>query len=72
MNLHNDIGLFQDAVRITAQQMHLPEIYVEKDYWVTYALSILYQSELKNHIVFKGGTALAKCYKTIERFSYPK
>ena len=38
MILHKDTTLFKDAVTITAQQMNLPEIYIEKDYWVTLAL----------------------------------
>lgn len=69
MKLHEDLSTFRDAITLTAQQMNLPEIYVEKDYWVTFALFTLFQSELADEIVFKGGTALAKCFKTIERFS---
>lgn len=38
MNLHEDKELFRNAIKITAQQINIPEIYVEKDYWVTYAL----------------------------------
>lgn len=69
MKLHEDLPLFRDAITITAQQMNLPEIYVEKDYWVTLALFSLFHSDLADEIVFKGGTALAKCFKIIERFS---
>lgn len=69
MKLHEDLSTFRDAITLTAQQMNLPEIYVEKDYWVTFALFTLFQSELADEIIFKGGTALAKCFKTIERFS---
>lgn len=56
MRLHDDIALFRDAVTATAQQMNLPEVYVEKDYWVTYALkpfsppmlgSFLYSKEVQ-------------------------
>lgn len=32
MNLHQDKNLFQDAVLVTAQQLKIPEIYIEKDY----------------------------------------
>ena len=35
MKLHLNKELFNDAVRITAQQMDINPIYVEKDYWVT-------------------------------------
>lgn len=38
MRLHENRSLFQDAIVATAQQMKLPEIYIEKDYWVTFAL----------------------------------
>ena len=42
---------------------------MEKDVWVVWALSTLFESELGNHLVFKGGTALSKAYKAIRRFS---
>jgi hypothetical protein len=69
MKLHENQQLFTDAVTITAQQMHLPEIYVEKDYWVTLALQRIFTSPLAKFTVFKGGTALAKCFSFIHRFS---
>jgi len=69
MNLHTDIKIFEQAIRATAQYKGLREIYVEKDYWVTLALSIIFHSEMKDSVVFKGGTALSKCYGKIERFS---
>jgi hypothetical protein len=33
------------------------------------ALHIIFHSDLKNSVVFKGGTALSKAFKSIERFS---
>ena len=69
MRLHQNIPLFQDAVRITAQQMNIPPEFVEKDYWVTYALFTIFHNEIGKNTVFKGGTALSKCYHLIERFS---
>ena len=69
MRLHQNIPLFQDAVRITAQQMNIPPEFVEKDYWVTYALFTIFYNEIGKDTVFKGGTALSKCYHLIERFS---
>ena len=69
MRLHQNIQLFRDAVRITAQQMNIPPEFVEKDYWVTYALYTIFNNEIGKDTVFKGGTALSKCYKMIERFS---
>ncbi|PZX57628.1 nucleotidyltransferase AbiEii toxin of type IV toxin-antitoxin system [Algoriphagus ratkowskyi] len=69
MNLHEDKELFVDAVSITAQQMGLPEIYVEKDYWVTLALQRIFSSPSAEYTIFKGGTALSKCFNFINRFS---
>ena len=69
MRLHDDKALFKDAVSITAQRLNLPEIYVEKDYWVTFALHRIFTSPLASVTVFKGGTALAKCFSFIHRFS---
>ncbi|MCH8569418.1 MAG: nucleotidyl transferase AbiEii/AbiGii toxin family protein [Balneolales bacterium] len=69
MNLHENQKLFTDAIRGTAAKLDLPEIFIEKDYWVTYMLKSLFQSEVGPNIVFKGGTALSKCHGLIERFS---
>ena len=71
MKLHQNIQLFRDAVRVTAQQMTIPPEFVEKDYWVTYALFTIFNhaSSVSKDTVFKGGTALSKCYDMIERFS---
>lgn len=72
MNLHTNKELFKDAIQATAQDLKLREIYVEKDYWVTLALFEIFNSDLGKEVVFKGGSSLSKCYKVIERFSYPK
>jgi len=69
MNLHNDKKLFEQAIRFTADKMKIRSIYVEKDYWVTLALYKIHQNTIGKDVVFKGGTALSKCYKLIERFS---
>ena len=69
MRLHENTSLFRDAVRFTAQQMNIRPEYIEKDYWVTYALFSIFTSESGKDAVFKGGTALSKCYGLIERFS---
>ena len=69
MKLHENISLFKDAIRFTAQEMNLKPEYVEKDYWVTYALFTIYNNKISEDTVFKGGTALSKCYNLIERFS---
>jgi predicted nucleotidyltransferase component of viral defense system len=69
MKLHENTALFRDAIRFTAQRMNLPPEYIEKDYWVTHVLHTLFIHEIGADTVFKGGTALSKCYKTIDRFS---
>lgn len=69
MKLHENISLYRDAVRFTAQHMNLKPEYIEKDYWVTYALFTIFNNEIGKDTVFKGGTALSKCYNMIEHFS---
>lgn len=69
MKLHQDKKLFRQAVQFTSDQMQIPAIYVEKDYWVTYALFNIFNEKIGSDTVFKGGTALSKCYNIIERFS---
>lgn len=69
MKLHSDIELFKEAVEITADLMKIKPIYVEKDYWVTYALYNIFKNEIGKETIFKGGTALSKCFGLIQRFS---
>lgn len=69
MLLHEDKHVFEQAIRATARFLSLPVEYVEKDYWVTYALKRLAHSGLTEDIVFKGGTSLSKAYQMISRFS---
>ena len=69
MNLHSNKELLQDAIQAAAASLGIREIYVEKDYWVTVALYEVFHSDMASQVVFKGGTALSKCYRLIERFS---
>jgi len=69
MRLHKNTPLYADAVRFTSQQMGLPPEYVEKDYWVTFVLYHVFKSDVGRETVFKGGTALSKCFRLIQRFS---
>ncbi len=69
MKLHINKELLQDAILATSQSLNIPEIYIEKDYWVTMALYKIFHSGMAMEAVFKGGTALSKCHKLIERFS---
>ena len=42
---------------------------VEKDWWVSRTLEIIFQMDIAKHLVFKGGTSLSKAWKLIHRFS---
>ncbi|MBW8242909.1 MULTISPECIES: nucleotidyl transferase AbiEii/AbiGii toxin family protein [Flagellimonas] len=50
----------------------IPDFAVEKDWWVVQALKVIFEMEIAEHLVFKGGTSLSKAWKLIDRFSYPK
>ena len=42
---------------------------VEKDWWVSRTLEIIFRMDIARHLVFKGGTSLSKAWKLIQRFS---
>ena len=69
MILHEAPTIFFELVRATANQKKIPELYIEKDYWITRGLNHLSRSEYKESVVFKGGTSLSKVYGIVERFS---
>ena len=70
MKLHQYKDAFEGAIVATAQHFGIAEIYVEKDYWVTFALKQIFTDKSSKDIaVFKGGTSLSKCFGIIERFS---
>lgn len=69
MKLHENTGLFKQAIQAASDQKQIPVIYVEKDYWVTFTLYTLFKHQVGKDTVFKGGTALSKCYNMIDRFS---
>jgi len=51
-------------------RLNVFEIAVEKDFWVCWTLRKLFAlPECGNHLTFKGGTSLSKCWNLIERFS---
>jgi hypothetical protein len=69
MNLHAHDQEFKDAIVASSQKLSLPDVFVEKDYWVTWVLWNLSRLPDSDKFVFKGGTALSKAYKLIDRFS---
>lgn len=42
---------------------------IEKDWWVTAVLRAMFSLPYVNHLSFKGGTSLSKCWHLIDRFS---
>lgn len=57
---------FNDAALV----LRLNAIILEKDFWVSWLLRLLFsQAELAPFLVFKGGTSLSKVFGVIDRFS---
>lgn len=52
-----------------AIQKNISPVIMEKDFFVCWLLSILFESQFANHLVFKGGTSLSKVFGAIDRFS---
>ncbi|MDE0305906.1 MAG: nucleotidyl transferase AbiEii/AbiGii toxin family protein [Albidovulum sp.] len=69
LNLHKSPDFYLELIQATATGRSIPAVYVEKDYWITNALKRLHESDHKEKIVLKGGTALSKAHHIIERFS---
>ena len=44
-------------------------VVVEKDFWVSWMLALLFKSDCADALVFKGGTSLSKVFGAIDRFS---
>ena len=46
------------------------DIILEKDFWVSWLLGVLFTlPDIAQHLVFKGGTSLSKVFGVIDRFS---
>ena len=58
-----------DVLGIAADRLGRPAHLLEKDVWVVWALQVLFESAVKDDLVFKGGTSLSKAYGVIDRFS---
>ena len=57
-------------IRETASRRGVLPVMVEKDFWVSWTLAVLFaHSEFGGQLVFKGGTSLSKVFGVIERFS---
>jgi len=56
--------------RNAAQKTGMNAAIIEKDFWVCWTMTYLFQrSKWKNYLAFKGGTSLSKSYGLVERFS---
>ena len=58
-----------DVLEITSAKTHLPQLAVEKDWWVTMVLKALSATKYFGLMSFKGGTSLSKGWNLINRFS---
>lgn len=58
-----------EALGVVAQTSGRPMHLLEKDVWVVWALEVLFTSDFRESLVFKGGTSLSKAYQVVRRFS---
>jgi len=58
--------LFLEEAR---KKTKLVEVVIEKDWWVIAVIRALFSLPYAEHLLFKGGTSLSKCWHIIERFS---
>ena len=58
-----------DVLAITSARTKLPQLVVEKDWWVTMVLKALSKTRYFSLMSFKGGTSLSKGWNLINRFS---
>lgn len=70
VNFHNieeeeKKAIFQEI----SNQTGIPAFAVEKDWWIVQSLSIIFETDISEYLVFKGGTSLSKAWGLIERFS---
>jgi Nucleotidyl transferase AbiEii toxin, Type IV TA system len=61
----------RDVFLGAATRLGTPEQNIEKDFWVTWTLDVLFNGLPAGHprFLFKGGTSLSKAYGLISRFS---
>ncbi len=59
----------QQSVHIVAASKDITESAVEKDWWVTAILKVLFSMTPAPYMLFKGGTSLSKGWNLIDRFS---
>lgn len=52
-----------------SHKVNLPVQVIEKDFWVTAVLQMVFSLPIAEHLIFKGGTSLSKGWRLIDRFS---
>ncbi len=67
MYLHENKKEFERLIQNSVDALHMDPCVIEKDYYVMTILKEL--TERLDHLLFKGGTSLSKCYKVVNRFS---
>ena len=66
----NEVSLTRRELEvINRQNLKYPLAIAEKDYFLALVSKIVYESVLKDKLLFKGGTALHHCYLNQMRFS---
>lgn len=56
-------------IQETAAPRGVQSVMVEKDFWVSWTLAVLFaHPEFGGQLVFKGGTSLSKVFGVIQRF----
>ena len=70
MNLSNlSVKEKNEVFRKVQEAINLHTKSIEKDWWVTAVIRALFSLLYAEHLLFKGGTSLSKCWHIIERFS---
>lgn len=68
--LRMDKNRRRQVISQTGARKNLPDVAVEKDFWVCWTLEKLFSTNpFADHLTFKGGTSLSKGWKLIDRFS---
>lgn len=71
MILHKNKSLFKEAVTIAAQQLNLPAVYIEKDYWITFLFHTTFHksmSKIGSINDFNLSTIFAKLISVVNLF----
>lgn len=64
------VGQQEQIIRELAILAHIDVQSAEKDWWVTQVLKAIFSLPYAEHLSFKGGTSLSKCWHLINRKSF--